>query len=341
MHVVTDLQELSLPHPTVVTIGKFDGVHVGHQAILEEALRIKGQFHRAGEPDSKLVALTFNPLPSVFFSPESELKLINSPSVRSVLLQDAGADLCVMQTFDKRLANLDASEFVHLIRKHLNLKVLVIGKDFALGKSRQGTGNILRRWGEEQGFRVEVVGDVRREGYAVRSNTIRQLLQRGEVSRARDHLGRPHFVEGHVETGVRLARRLGFPTANISSNKSVCFPQNGVYATWTWIQDPFGIYSSVTNLGFRPTFNGLEYRVETHLLDYPTGISEDHLYGQRVAVSFEERLRPEIKFDSVEELAAQVQNDIRATRNILSAKDNDGLSPSFVKCMLQEEAGSD
>lgn len=332
---MTDLRELSFASSTVLTIGKFDGVHVGHQAILEEALQIRDQLRRTRDPESQFVVLTFDPLPSSFFNPEGAFKLINSPSVRSDLLLDAGADQCVVQTFDTKLANLDASEFVQLIKKHLNMKALVIGYDFALGKSRKGTGPMLQHWGEEQGFQVRVVEDVRREGYAVRSNTIRQLLERGEVSRARDHLGRSHFVVGQVKTGVRLARRLGFPTANLSSEDAVCFPQNGVYATWTWLTDPFGIYASVTNIGFRPTFEGVEFRVETHLLDYPEGISEDHLYGQRVAVSFEERLRPEIKFGSVEDLGAQVQVDIKDARKLLASNKGDGLSPNLVQSILQ------
>ncbi len=341
MYVVTDLRSVVLPASSVVIIGKFDGVHIGHLAVLQKAVQMREELRRAGAPGARLVALSFDPLPSMFFDPGGSLKLINSPPVRSSLLLAAGADLCVMQTFDECLANLSATAFVDMIKTHLHMKVLVIGQDFALGKNRQGTGPMLQRWGRARDFEVRFVGDVRQEGYVVRSNTIRQLLHRGEVGRASDHLGRDHFVVGRVKSGVKLARKLGFPTANLTIDETVCYPRSGVYATWIWIQDPFGIHPSVTNLGFRPTFNGREYRLETHLLDYPPDISEDHLYGQRVAVSFAERLRPEIKFESVEELAAQVQSDIHAARRLLARKTDDGLVPRVMAEILQRDPGAD
>ena len=342
MRIVTDLRRVVLPASSVVIIGKFDGVHMGHLAILQEAVQSREELRRSGALGTQLVALTFDPLPSMFFDPGGQLKLINSPPVRSSLLLAAGVDLCVMQTFNECLANLSASAFVDMIKTHLNMKVLVIGKDFALGKNRQGTGPMLQRWGQAQDFVVRFIGDVRKEGYVVRSNTIRQLLHRGEVGRAKDHLGRNHFVVGRVKPGVRLARKLGFPTANLTIDDTVCYPRNGVYATWIWLQDPFGIHASVTNLGFRPTFNGVEYRVETHLLDYPPDLTEDHLYGQRVAVSFAERLRPEIQFESVEALSVQVQQDIRAARSLLAHKEDDGLVPRIMEEILQGgNAGSD
>ncbi len=339
MRVVTDLRQVSRPDASVVTIGKFDGVHTGHLAILQAAVQIREELRRSGGQGTRLVALSFDPLPSMFFAPDASLKLINTPSVRSALLLAAGVDLCVMQPFNAALANLSAAAFVDLITTHLHMKVLVIGKDFALGKNRQGTGPVLQRWGRAQGFEVRFIDDVRKEGYAVRSNTIRQLLQRGEVGRARDHLGRNHFVVGRVTQGVKLARKLGFPTANLTADATVCYPRNGVYATWIWLQDPFGFHASVTNLGFRPTFNGVEYRVETHLLDYPPHLPEDHLYGQQVAVSFEARLRPEIKFESVEALATQVQADIGAARSLLADREADGLVPCVVAKILQESTG--
>ncbi len=338
MRVVTDIRKVILPNASVVIIGKFDGVHLGHLAILQEAMRIRTELRGSGVSGAQLVALSFDPLPTMFFNPAVQLKLLNPPPVRSSLLLTAGADLCVMQTFHESLANLSAAEFVALIKVHLNMKVLVIGNDFALGKDRQGTGALLQRWGRDQDFEVRFVGDVRREGYAVRSNTIRQLLHRGEVRRARDHLGRNHFVVGQVQPGVRLARKLGFPTANLTPDETICYPRNGVYATWIWLQDPFGMYASVTNLGCRPTFNGLEYRVETHLLEYPPNIPEDHLYGQRVVVSFEESLRSEIKFESVEALSGQVRKDMRMARSMLAGKESDGLTRRIVAEILQRDA---
>ena len=337
MPIIRDLQNLTLSASSVVIIGKFDGVHLGHQAILQKAVKIRKEMQRAGDAETQIVALSFDPLPTTFFNPEQDVKLINTPIARNLLLLDAGAEICVLQNFNQSLADLSATDFVTLIRRHLNMKALVIGKDFALGKSRRGTGPILQSWGQDQGFRVYIVGDVRKEGYAVRSNTIRQLLQRGEVKRVSNHLGRNHFVAGQVKTGVKLARKLGFPTANLSTDQRVCYPRNGVYATWTWIQDPFNIYASVTNLGFRPTFEGIEYRVETHILDYSPSIPKDHLYGQQVAVSFEKRLRPEKKFETVEELATQVQRDILMARSLLSEKEGDGLSDRTIKALLSEE----
>lgn len=333
---VKSLAEVDLSCPSIVVIGKFDGVHLGHQAILERAIELRRTLHAAGEENIGIVALSFLPLPTVFFNPQENLKLLNAPADRCRLLQEAGADLCIIQEFNRTVAELSAAEFIQQIRRHLRMRALVMGEDFALGRHRQGTGSLLRKWGNEQDFLVEVVGDIRREGYAVRSHTIRQLLQRGEVLRARSHLGRDHFITGPVGTGVRLARKLGFPTANVEPPQDMCLPLDGVYATWTWLQDPFGRYASVTNLGYRPTFNGLEHRMETHLLDYPEGISEDHLYGQQIAVAFSKRLRDERKFESVEKLSAQVQCDIAAAGKALQQR-WDGISPDLARRLLLEE----
>lgn len=338
MKIISSLRNLNLTQPAVVAIGKFDGVHIGHQAILQAALAEKVAQQQQGFAEAVVVALSFHPLPSMFFNPQGNLKLLTAPQERHRLMKQAGADIGVLLTFDAQTASLSAEEFIELLLSHLNMTAMVMGQDFALGHNRVGTGEVLQAWGPQKGFRVSVVEDVRCEGYVIRSHTIRELLGRGDVRRAALHLGRTHFISGRVVEGVKLARRLGFPTANLETRTDRGYPLGGVYATRTWISEPFGVYDSVTNLGYRPTFNGTEYRFETHLLDFPDRFPDDHLYGQRIAVAFVERLRSECRFASVEDLCRQVDRDILAARAILPDEPADAREAEIMQALLASQA---
>ena len=316
---VRDVRALSLDRPSIVVIGKFDGMHIGHCGVFAEGVgrltRLQAQPDAAG---ALLVAITFDPLPSVYFNPDGGLKMLSSPEERVLLARRQGADHCVVQTFDRHTAELSAEEFVGLLVRHLRMAELVIGEDFALGRNRTGTPGALRALGHTMGFEVTTVPDVRRDGAVVRSGTIRDLLQRGDVERTALHLGRNPFVAGIVVEGVKLARRLGFPTANLQPIPDRLYPRTGVYATRSWVPHPVRAYPSVTNIGYRPTFDGTEFRVESHLLDFPPEGEDGNLYEQRIAVEFVSRLRDETRFADVEELCRQVQRDIGAARTRLA-----------------------
>ncbi|MXZ26436.1 MAG: riboflavin biosynthesis protein RibF [Caldilineaceae bacterium SB0665_bin_21] len=327
---VRDVRSLSLDRPSIVVIGKFDGMHIGHCGIFAEGVRRRARLQEQPDvADALLVAITFDPLPTVYFNPDGGLKMLSSPEERVLLARQQGADHCVVQTFDRHTAELTAEGFVGLLVRHLRMTELVIGEDFALGRNRTGTPGTLRELGRTLGFDVTTVPDVRRDGAVVRSGTIRDLLQRGDVERTAQHLGRSPFVAGIVVEGVKLARKLGFPTANLQPIPDRLYPKTGVYATRSWVPHPVRAYSSVTNIGYRPTFDGTEFRVESHLLDFPPEGEDGNLYEQQIAVEFVSRLRDETRFSDVEELCRQVQCDIGAARARLA-----GTAPTPEQAVL-------
>ncbi len=336
LRIVTDLQELRMGNPAIVVIGKFDGVHIGHQAILHKAMTSKASVQqKPGGGNPILVAVTFDPLPVQFFNPDLDLKLLNTPLERLWLVHQFGVDVGVCLRFDAELAQLSSEEFIALMQRHVNMVELVVGEDFALGHHRSGTVNILRQLGKRYNFKVTTVSEVQNGTEMVRSRGIRDLLQEGKVVKAKERLGHHHFVTGQIITGGKQARHLGFPTANLAVDPSRCYPQSGVYATRTWISQPFGRFESVTNLGFRPTFQGTEYRVESHLLDFPAAHQDGNLYDRVVAVSFARRLRDEIRFPSVEDLCTQVAFDIQQARSVLCENPESPGTCHFMRDLLR------
>lgn len=308
--------------PTFLTIGNFDGVHLGHQALLR-GLQTEAAAH---SPPAKTALLTFDPHPLAILRPHVPLQLLSTPEERLQLLAPFGLDLGIIQPFDQAFARLTPEQFMRLLVERLGLVRLVVGPDFALGRARAGTVAVLQALGTQLGYGVSVVELVAGTSGEVRSHQIRQLLRDGNVRAASQMLGRPYRVMGIVEEGERRGRTIGVPTANIRPLPQRLLPADGVYATWAYLQDEqddkqnenAGLArASVTNIGTRPTVDGRQHRVETHLLDFPGPGEPSQLYGQQVAVSFVSRLRAEQRFDSLTDLLAQIQRDILATRRVL------------------------
>lgn len=311
--------------PTFLTIGNFDGVHLGHQALLR-GLQTEAAAH---SPPAKTALLTFDPHPLAILRPHVPLQLLTTPEERLQLLAPFGLDLGIIQPFDQEFARLTPEQFMRLLVERLGLVRLVVGPDFALGRARAGTVAVLQALGTQLGYGVSVtplVELVAGTSGEVRSHQIRQLLRAGNVRAAWQMLGRPYRVMGIVEEGERRGRTIGVPTANIRPLPQRLLPADGVYATWAYLQDEqddkqdenAGLArASVTNIGTRPTVDGRQHRVETHLLDFPGPGEPSQLYGQQVAVSFVSRLRAEQRFDSLADLLAQIQRDILATRRVL------------------------
>lgn len=301
--------------PTFLTIGNFDGVHLGHQALLR-CLQTEAAAHSA---PAKTALLTFDPHPLAVLRPHVPLQLLTTPEERLQLLAPFGLDLGIIQPFDQEFARLKPEQFMRLLVERLGLVRLVVGPDFALGRARAGTVAVLQALGTQLGYGVSVVEVVAGTSGEVRSHQIRQLLRDGNVRAAWQMLGRPYRVVGIVEEGERRGRTIGVPTANIRPLPQRLLPADGVYATWAYLQDENAglARASVTNIGTRPTVDGRQHRVETHLLDFPGPGEPGQLYGQQVAVSFVSRLRVEQRFDSLAELLAQIRRDILATRRVL------------------------
>lgn len=304
-----------------VTIGNFDGLHRGHQALLGQVIAVANAAFATGAvtapPQTGLI--TFDPHPLAVLRPELPHFLLTTPAERLTLAGQLGLDFGVIQQFTREIAALEARDFILLLKKHLGLAGLVVGPDFALGRGRQGDLNALRALGEELGYTLHVIDPFTLSARPVRSSTIREALQQGDVTTAAELLGRYYHVTGEVIDGDKRGRQIGVPTANIQLTPNKLLPKNGVYATRTTA--PIGgeprYFNSVTNLGVRPTVDGVQQRLETHLLNFPpTGHSGD-LYGQVITVEFIVRLRDEQRFSTIQELIAQIHADIAHARLML------------------------
>jgi riboflavin kinase/FMN adenylyltransferase len=296
--------------PAALTIGVFDGVHLGHRSLVERTVADARSF--GGEA----VAVTFDPHPAAVLAPEHVPPFLTDMAEKTGRLIEAGADRVAVLAFTRELAALTPEEFVdgHLARM-ARLFLLVIGPDFALGRGRVGNAERLAAIGATRGFTVTVVPP-RIDGNEVISSTrIRRLVQRGEVREAGRLLGRPPTVAGRVVTGDGRGRTIGVPTANLAVSPERCRPANGVYAVRIRVDgESSGGHPGVMNIGNRPTFDGTELRFEVHRLDW----SGDAV-GRTWQVDLVERLREERRFDNAGALAGQIRSDIDQARQLLAA----------------------
>lgn len=309
MKHVYSLEEAQLDGPSVVTIGMFDGVHRGHQALVK---RLVQAAHESGR---HAVVLTFFPHPDVVLRSIQGRYYLTSPEERARLLLELGVDRVITHTFDDSVREMRAADFVDRMLLHLKLNELWVGADFALGYKREGNVDYLRQLGKDRGYEVEIVDlvGVDNNGTKISSSAIRAALELGQVSQVHDWLGRPYTLTGTVVHGDQRGRTIGFPTANIAVWQSQVIPANGVYAGWAQVGDEH--YMAVTNVGLRPTFDGTRITVEVHILDF-----EQYIYEQSISFSFVERLRDEMKFSGIDALTAQLGSDVQAGRELLTAR---------------------
>ncbi len=306
MQHVDSLNELKL-ESAWVTIGVFDGVHRGHQALLRSFTQAA---HAQGQP---AVVVTFWPHPANVLRPGSAPAYLTNPAEKANQMAALGVDVVLSHPFDASVAALPAAAFLAQLRAALGLHTLWVGHDFALGRNREGDIPALQRLGGEMGFDLHVFAPVLEASERISSSRIRALLQAGQIQEANHLLGYPYRVSGLVVEGARRGRTIGIPTANLSPAQGKLVPQNGVYACQA--ETGSKTVAAVTNIGVRPTFDGASNAVfiEAHLLDF-TG----NLYGSELALTFVQRLRPEQRFAGVDALVAQIQQDIAAARSILA-----------------------
>jgi len=307
MQIEKELAKVKPQKETLLTIGVFDGVHLGHKRLLgrlRDEARAKGWL-------SCLV--TFKTHPETVVSPGNQLLWINDLESRISLIRDLGIDLVVALPFTSGLSRLTTQEFVRLLWEHLKMRGLIIGPDFALGKNREGNADKLRLLGREMGFSVEVVPPEVVDGEVVSSSAVRKALAGGDTKKAEKLLGRPFRLSGLVVSGDRRGRSLGFPTANLEVRQDQALPKDGIYVAVAYTDgEPL---PSVTNIGVRPTFGGGNRLIETYLIDF-----EGDLRGSKLSIDLLDRLREEERFDSVEELKAQMKRDVEQARVILERR---------------------
>jgi len=307
MQVEEELSKLSPEKDMLLTIGVFDGVHLGHRYLISQLT----EFARQQGLLSGVV--TFRQHPQEVLSPQTRLPFLTDLAQRTNLLKNEGVEAIITLSFTPELAQLSARQFIGLLKKYLRIRGVVIGPDFALGQSREGNTDTLRRLGQEMGFSVTVVPPIIVNGEVVSSTAIRNALAEGDMKRVQNLVGRPFSLHGRVIPGTRRGAELGFPTANLDTDPEQALPAEGVYVGWVHIDDQ--AYPSMTNIGKRPTFGDSQRVVEVYLLDY-----HSDLYGQELTIDIIERLRGEKKFDTPEELKKQIAEDVKQGRAILKTR---------------------
>lgn len=285
-----------------VTIGNFDGVHVGHREFIS---RIR---QSCKENKSKFVVITFVPHPVQILKGQTGF-LINTYKERRELLEDCGVDYLLEVDFTRDFSTLSPEDFLkRYIFSFSGIDKVYLGHDFAFGANKSGDYKLAKSLCEKEGIELILQDEFRSDNHTVSSSVVRSEIQKGEMDKVKVLLGRPYFLSGHVIKGQGRGRQIGFPTANMDYDKSLMIPVGGVYVTQTTIHGM--TYNSVTNIGTNPTFNmGPIINIETHLLDFNRDI-----YGEELRVLFLKKLRDEKKFSSVNDLISQIDTDVKLAR---------------------------
>jgi riboflavin kinase / FMN adenylyltransferase len=306
MDILRNLDHRASITRPVVMLGNFDGVHLGHQALIGSAVADAKAL--GGRP----VVFTFSPHPLKILAPERAPRLILTEADKLALLEFFGAEIAIVQNFSMEFARIEAEKFVrdYLVGR-IGVAKVWVGKDLRFGKGRKGRVEDLIRWGDEAGFAVGVVGPVEIDGHRVSSSRIRSLIEHGNVCQAAQYLGRYHFVSGRVIAGHGRGRDMGFPTANIES-ATEAVPLDGIYATLFEMEGRR--WQSATSIGVNPTFGAGPRTIESYVFDF-----DQDLYGREVKLLFVERIREERKFASRESLARQIERDVADARELLRA----------------------
>lgn len=306
---ITDISTFTSPKPTVITIGTFDGVHLGHQKIINKVVE------SARRENLLATIFTFFPHPRMIVQHDNSLKLIHTLSEKKEALNALGVDLLIVQPFNEEFANLTAEDFVHkLLVERLNAKKVIIGYDHRFGKGRTADIKDMERFGEQYGFAVEEIPVEEINEVSVSSTAIRNALLSGKMDIAERYLAAPYSLTGTVVHGMKLGRSIGYPTANIVvDDKYKLIPKDGVYAVYSLInqQKVYGMMS----IGKNPTIEGKGSSIEVHFFDFNSDI-----YDQQITIYFIKYLREEQKFDSIELLKQQIANDETAARKAIALR---------------------
>lgn len=307
MQVEDELDRFVPQKEMLLTVGVFDGVHRGHKHLISNLIEnARGKNMLSG-------VVTFRQHPSEVLASDTRLPYLTNLNEKVKHLKEEGVDAVIPLTFTGELAGLSAGQFIGLLQKHLRMRGLVVGPDFALGKNREGNVDLLRELGQDMGFDLTVISPAIINGDIVSSTAVRKALADGNIRKVIDLIGRPFSLEGRIVSGAGRGRELGFPTANLEVDAEQTLPADGIYATLSYIDGK--TYQSVTNIGKRPTFGDNERIVETFILDY-----SGDLYGCEMKIDIVERLRGEKRFDSVEKLEKQVAEDVKQSKAILDAR---------------------
>ena len=309
MKIIRDLEKYSTDVPVALTQGTFDGVHLGHQRILQQLISA------AKRINGKSVLLTFTPHPRLVLYPEfSELKLIHTMDEKLEILSRTGIDEVVIIPFTKEFSRQTASQFVkNILVDKLNVKQLIVGYDHRFGKNREGSKEELEKLSSVYGFGIEEITAQHMNEVTVSSTKIRKALDEGDISTANLYLGRPFTLSGTVMAGKKLGRKIGFPTANVDiENQNKLVPRNGVYAVYVTLHGNPAPYKGMLNIGNVPSIPDKDWTVEVHIFDF-----DREIYGERIHIDFIQRLRSEQKFENLDDLSTQLSRDKIVAQELL------------------------
>lgn len=303
MKITKNLNGYHSESPLSLSIGIFDGVHIGHQSIIKKLNTI------AAKKNLQSAILTFWPHPRTVFNPNDDLKFLNTIEEKTYLLEKNGIQHLFLKEFDEEFRNLTGEEFVkEILVEKLNVKHLIIGHDHTFGKNRSGDFNLLQKMSSEFGFEVEQVEAVDFQSRHISSTQIRNALTEGNVKEANEMLGYVYSVSGEVIHGKKIGRTIGYPTANIAVNSMKLLPKKGAYIVDVFVNSQH--FKGMLSIGTNPTVDGNSLSVEVYILDF----NED-IYGKEISVNFREFLHDEIKFESLEKLIERLDEDKKITEN--------------------------
>ena len=304
MEKYKELVDFPSKHPNiVVALGMFDGIHIGHQAIIRTAVE------KAQEIKGTALVFSFANHPRSIIAPEHTPRRIASDAMRLRILKNLGVDALVEIPFTSDFAETEPDDFIRLLRRYFSPRYIVVGENYTFGRSGVGTPELLHEASRTYGFRLIVCSSVMRDRAPVSSTRIRALIENGDLHRVNEYLGYPFSINGIVIHGQARGRRLGFPTANLALYEAYERLPNGVYAATVLYQEK--VYRAVANIGNNPTFDGCDRRLEVHILDF-----SGDLYGAEIMVSFYERIRNEQRFSSVDDLIHQIAKDKETVERI-------------------------
>jgi len=309
MEIIRGLEDLKENYPnTVITIGNFDGLHLGHQKIIQTVLQ------ESEDINGTSMVVTFDPHPMKILAPEREIKLLTTPKERERLIRTMGIHVLLCITFNEEFSQLMPDDFIDdILVKKINAKKIIVGQNYAFGKARKGTTELLRRRGRKYGFNVKVVRHAKFNGEVVSSSKIRSFLSKGQVFEASTFLGRAYTIEGNVIKGAgRGEKLLHIPTANITTPNELV-PKESVYAVKIGIKNDF--FDGVANIGKKPTFGDAVTSYEVHIFNF-TG----NLLGEHLRIHFIDWIRDQRSFPDALSLEKQIRNDIEHAREILNRK---------------------
>ncbi len=306
MEYLHSLFDTKITEPTAITVGKFDGIHRGHTLLTSDIISKK-------EQGLKSCLITFTNSPRIALEIDDTPSLITNKE-RGFMLDNCGLDYLIECPFDERLMQMDAKSFIQFLVDNLNMKYMISGSDFTFGHKGAGNAELLLKLSKEMGFEYKVIDKIKLNNHVISSTYIREQLKEGNICCVNDMLGYEYFVWGEVVHGAHLGHKIGIPTINIMPEKIKLVPRFGVYITT--IDFDGRIYHGVTNVGTKPSVSDEQIvGIETHILDY-----NGDLYGKYVRVTFESFLRPEMKFNSIEELTAQMNKDKTKAKDYFNKK---------------------